>query len=65
MIFEAHVVALSMLPLSQRSSLLICDTRDFDIDARVVSICFGIGIDAFGSQMPEYYFGMILGVNVN
>jgi hypothetical protein len=46
-----------MLPLSQRSSLRICDTWDIDIAARVVSLRSGIGVDAFGSHLPEIIFG--------
>ena len=45
MIFGALGVAFGMLPLSQRSSLLICDTWDVDIDARVVSLRSGVGIE--------------------
>src|SRR5271168_2263119 len=45
MIFGATRVALSMLPLSQRASLSICDTRDFDIAARSISLRSGVGIE--------------------
>jgi hypothetical protein len=45
MIFEALGVALRMLPLSQRSSLSICDAWEIGIAAAVVSLRSGIGIE--------------------
>jgi len=45
MIFEALGVAFDTLPLCQRSSLRICDTREIGIAAAVALLRSGIGIE--------------------